>query len=116
MSQAKKMGSVGGISATATPGGYNQGSMFAASRGRSDSSGVTQPDLRQSNCCGSAPSAAAKGGYSQGDMMAAKKGQDRPSSEGGDGASLKVSQSDLRGGNSSSGSYNQGSTVTARKK
>lgn len=54
----KKLGSCGGRSASATPGGYNQGAQIAAQGGVSGSTGISQhKDLR-----GGTP---ASGGYKQ---------------------------------------------------
>lgn len=82
-----KSSNVGGRSATATPGGYNQGASFAASTGGSKPG--SHKDLRGGN--------AAKGEYNQGPTVTATSGGAKPGSH-----------KDLRGGNAKTGEYNQG--------
>lgn len=97
-------GSVGGRSASATAGGYNQGNQFAAQGGYSGGAGQHM-DLRGGNAMGSAPAAApAASGYAQGDQFAASTGGDKPGS-----------QKDLRGGGAKS-TYTQGNQFAASKK
>jgi hypothetical protein len=91
---------VGGRGGSATPGGYNQGTVVAAIKDAS-SQGVknSNKDVRGGT--------ATAGGYNQGDQFAMA---------GGGGKSIGTHK-DLRGGNANSSSgYNQGPTVTASKK
>ena len=85
----KLSSNIGGMAASATAGGYNQGLQFAATTG-GDKPGESK-DLRGGN-------AASTTGYNQGAEFAAQAGGDKPGT-----------QKDLRGGNANPGSgYNQG--------
>ena len=93
---------VGGRGGSATPGGYNQGTVVSASKDTS-SQGVKNinKDVRGGT--------ATAGGYNQGDQFAASR------NTGAQG--VNVTHKDLRGGNANSSSgYNQGPIVTASKK
>lgn len=89
-------GSVGGRSANAQSGAYNQGLQFAAAA--KSGNGGTGGDLRGGN-------ANASSGYNQGSQFAAQTGGDKPGS-----------QKDLRGGAKGSGAYAQGNQFGANKK
>lgn len=82
-----KSSNVGGRSATATPGGYNQGAQFGAKTGGSKPG--TGKDLRGGN--------AKSGEYNQGPTVAATSGGTKPGTH-----------KDLRGGSATTGGYNQG--------
>lgn len=92
----KSGGSVGGRSASAQSGGYNQGLQFAASH--KSGNGGSGGDVRGGN-------ANASSGYNQGAQFAAQAGGDKPGT-----------QRDLRGGAKGTGAYVQGNQFGASKK
>ncbi len=91
-------GSVGGRTASAKSGCYNQAPTVVASGNYRGGVGSHQ-DLRGGN-------AKSDSGYNQGNQLAGKAGGDKPGSH-----------KDLRGGNAKSGGvYNQGNQIAASKK
>jgi hypothetical protein len=91
-----KTGTVGGRSATAKSGGYNQGTTIKAEGNYRGGAG-SHEDLRGGN--------AKTGGYNQGNQMAAQPGGDKPGTH-----------KDLRGGSCTTGGYNQGSQHAGKTK